>query len=73
MNREMRALVDAVRKHACKHYEEDGWDYVVESYDDEELSDLIADAKTVEDAIANVKEIVSIINDQREDAQGEAF
>ena len=34
-------IVKALRRYALEHYEEDGWDYVVEAYDDEELLEEI--------------------------------
>ncbi len=72
MTEKMASLIKAVRKHAQAHYEEDGWDYVVESFDDNELAEVIGNASTPELAIKRVKREVSIINDVREDVQGEA-
>jgi len=45
-------LVAAVRRHAFANYEKDGWDYIVECYEDDQLAELIGDAQTLAEAIA---------------------
>lgn len=69
----MKQLVEAVKQHALDHYEEDGWDYLVECYSDDEVAELIGDAKTVEEAIAAVGEIMKIKDDYRKDIQATAW
>lgn len=45
-------LIKAVREHAEQHYSAGGgWDYIVESYTDKELWELIAGSKTETQAI----------------------
>ena len=34
------ALVDAVKGHAVRNYEKDGWDYIVECYGDGDIAEL---------------------------------
>ena len=36
-------LVNAVRKHALNNYENDGWDYLVECWDDGDILEQISD------------------------------
>jgi hypothetical protein len=50
----MNALVNSVKKHADKHYENDGWDIISECYSDSEIEDIIKDAATAADAIQAV-------------------
>ena len=69
----IKELVEAVKTHARKNYNTGGWDYVVEAYDDADIAEEIGDAKTVAEAIKNVGEICGIRNEQREDAQAEAW
>jgi len=64
-------LVAAVKKHAREHYEEGGWDYVVEAYDDNELAEAIGNAQTVRGAIANVRKIVGVQDSVRSDVEAE--
>ena len=67
------ALVKAVRDHARKNYERDGWDYVVECYDDADIIEAIGDARTEASAIVRVKRAVKAMDDHRKDIQAEAF
>ena len=65
-------IVKAVRKYAMDHYEEDGWDYVVECWDD---SDILKHAAgcTVEQLICKIGDIVGTCDDYRQDIMAEAF
>jgi hypothetical protein len=71
----MQELVKAVKDHATKNYETDGWDVVVEAFEDSEIADEIrkAGARTSEDAIKVLGEIVKLHDEQRKDVQAEIF
>lgn len=71
----MQELVLAVKKYAQKNYETDGWDYVVEAFEDSEIADEIrkAGAKTDVQAIKVIHEIVKLHDDQRKDVLAEIF
>ena len=69
----MDDLIAAVRKHAVENYNEDGWDYLVETYNAEEVAELIGDATTIEEAIARAKKVMLLLNDRRIDIKAEAF
>lgn len=47
-------LVAVVRAYAQEHYDEGGWDFVVETWQDEDIVEVIGDAKTPAEAIARV-------------------
>jgi hypothetical protein len=49
----MDQLVIAVKEHARKHYNEDGWD-ILELYDDTDIVEAIGCASTKAGAIRNV-------------------
>lgn len=66
-------LIAAVRKHALANYETDGWDYVVECWDDEELTRSIGFAQTEKEAIAAVHKAVKIMADYRAEIESTAF
>lgn len=68
-SQEQKRLIAAVRKHANDHYESNGWDYVVESYEDEEILEAMEGARTPEEAIARVGKIVKIMDSVRKDIQ----
>lgn len=61
-----RELIEAVREHAKAHYDE-GWDIIVEAYEDREIVEAYGDATTPEQAIASMAEIVELRNDYRQD------
>lgn len=61
-----RELVKAVRDHAQAHYDE-GWDVIVEAYEDSEIVEAYGDATNPEQAIARMAEIVELRNDYRQD------
>jgi hypothetical protein len=66
-------LIAAVRAHALANYETDGWDYVVECWDDEELSESIGSATTPKEAIEAVHKQVKIMGDYRAEIESTAF
>jgi hypothetical protein len=55
-----------VRDYALANYDSDGWDFVVEAYTDEELSEEIDNAQTLRSAIDNVRRICKVRDEQRE-------
>jgi DNA-binding LytR/AlgR family response regulator len=66
-------LIDAVRAYAIAHYQRDGWDYVVESYSDSQIADLIKTARTAVGAIKMVRTDCKARADYRAEIQAEAF
>lgn len=72
------AQVTAVKAYALAHYEEGGWDVIVECWDDQQIADAILNAigpiRTVEQAIAHFRDgVVAIYADQQADARNSAF
>ena len=61
------SLVDAVKGHAVRNYEKDGWDYIVECYNDGEIAEIIQDANatTREKAIKAVGDYIKVADDYR--------
>jgi hypothetical protein len=68
-----QSLIDAVKQYAKAHYEEGGWDYVVETMDDEDIAEDIAGATTPKEAIAKMKKIADLLGGHREEIQSTAF
>ena len=66
-------LIDGVRDYALNHYSENGWDFVVEAYNDEEILQESDSLGTVEGTVVRIGKIVSILNDRRKEVQSEAF
>ena len=74
-NATMDEMVKAVKAHAVAHYEEGGWDSIVECYSDEELAAEIEEsgATTPEEAISAVGEACGIWDERRREVLAEAF
>ena len=61
----MTDLIAAVRAHAEANWGKDGWDFLVESWDDNDIAEAIGGAKTPRAAIAACKRQVKILADHR--------
>lgn len=68
-------LVEHVKAHAQAHYEDGGWDVVVECYDDEMIEEVLDDnnARTPADAIKAFTPMVDVWDDRQQDAINSAF
>lgn len=66
-------LVDAVRAHAVDHYNEDGWDFVVECWEDWEILAVVRGCRRESQAIRKVRKQIRALDDHRRDVQAEAW
>jgi hypothetical protein len=64
-----QALVDAVKAHAHANYDRGGWDYVVETYTDAEVWEVIAGSKTAAGAVKKMAAVARLLDDRRSDVQ----
>lgn len=62
-------MIAAVKAHALEHYEQNGWDTVVECWADDEIAEVIKDCETNDEAIEEIAPFAAY----REDIQGYAF
>ena len=62
-------LIKAVRDHALANYEREGWDYLVECWEDDEISRCMKDAATPEEAIKRCREVVMTLDEQRSEVR----
>jgi hypothetical protein len=71
----MDDMIRAVRTYAREHYNQGGWDIVVEAFDNNDLRKIIdrENARTSQSAIAAVRKVVRLHASVREDIQREAF
>lgn len=60
-----RKLVEAVIEHAVDHYEVEGWDILVECWDDEEIWSWIEGATSEKEAIRLAAQALKPIHDRR--------
>lgn len=69
----MQEMIAAVRAHALKNYERDGWDYVVECWSESEIAAEIAACRTVEGAIRKMRAAVKPLAERRDEVRAEIF
>jgi len=69
----MGKYVKVVRDYALAHYEEDGWDYVVECWADDEIDEVTKDARDDVDAVSLMFEEVKPLADYRDDILATAW
>lgn len=67
------ALVTAVKLHANENYNTDGWDYIVETFTDVELWEVIAGAKDAAAAIRKAHSVAKLLSERRSDIEGTAW
>ena len=65
--------VTAIKAHALANYETDGWDYVVETYEDAEIIEVIKNCRTEKGAIKMMRAHLKPRADYRAEIQAEAF
>lgn len=64
MNKE---LIAAVRRHAERHYDQNGWDYLVECWSDEDIDQWIDGATDETTAILRCADVVGTLHEMREE------
>lgn len=69
----MDNLIKAVRDHAIANYEKDGWDVLVECWEDDDIVDAMRGARTAKTAIARVGKAVKEYHAYANDIQATAF
>jgi hypothetical protein len=60
-------MIEAVRKYALEHYHEDGWDILVECWNNHDIAEVIRYATTVAEAIEFAHRAVTSLDDYRQD------
>lgn len=70
MTPEVEKIVEAVKEHAQEHYEDGGWDVIVECYSDRNIADIITEDTILfaEAAIEQFSDLVSVFAERQHDA-----
>lgn len=67
-------VIEAVKRHALEHYEDGGWDVIVECYSDTDLATRLAGHRTAEAAIESLRSCeIDVWSDRQADARNSAF
>jgi hypothetical protein len=67
----MCSLVEYVKKYAAAHYEDGGWDVIVECWTDGEIAERLGDATTEAEALAAFRDLVDVWADRQAYADNE--
>ncbi len=75
MKKQISELVQYVKDYANLHYEDGGWDVIVECWEDKDILELLTrdNATTEQEALAAFKDIVAVWADQQADAENSRF
>lgn len=66
-------LVEIVKAHALSHYEDGGWDVIVECWSDREIAEEIGRARTAKGALAKIRPYIEIYDERQADGRNSAF
>jgi len=69
----MNSWIERIRQHALTHYNEDGWDILVECWTDEDIEAHFRKWKTYEEAVVAISMVLSIIDEVRRGIIYETF
>jgi hypothetical protein len=69
-----KVIVEAVKAYAKAHYNDGGWDVIVECWEDEDIADAVEGAKNAKQAISMLRRgVVAVWADRQADARNSAF
>ena len=66
-------LVEFIKTYALRHYEDGGWDVIVECYSDADIAEVIGKATTQAGALTAFSHIIDVFSDRQADARNSAF
>ena len=66
-------LVNHVKQYARDHYEQDGWDYIVECWSDDDIAERLSLTMTNEQAVHYIGNVVKRHDSIRRDVEAEIF
>lgn len=66
-------LIQAIRQHALANYNHQGWDYLVECYEDKDILEEIGTAKTLRGAIRKLIPALRVLDDERREIKSTAW
>ena len=67
------AYLVAIKAHALANYEKDGWDYVVETFEDAEIVATVKNCRTIDGAIRAMLKRIKPLASYRAEIQSTAF
>lgn len=65
--------VRAVREYAVENYARDGWDYVVECWEDDEIAEAVSGEETTDGAIRAIGRACALFAERERETKAEVF
>jgi hypothetical protein len=69
MTDDQKSIVAFIRGYARDHYNEGGWDILVECWEDADIVKFMGDAKSIDEALRQITPILKANDDYRSDIQ----
>ncbi len=67
------SIVKQVREHANQNYNVDGWDFLVECWEDSDIAEYVGDTQDLEEAINRCRRVVMALDEQRREIRATAW
>ncbi len=67
------SFVKQVREHALQNYNQDGWDFLVECWEDSDIAEHIGDANDLATAIRRCRKVTRALDDNRREIMSTAW
>lgn len=64
----MTDLIREIRAHALAHYNDGGWDVIVEAWEDKDIADAIGKARTLAGALRKLQPVIGVYAERQADA-----
>ena len=69
----MKTWIERIRQHAMIHYTEDGWDILIECWDDNYINEHFRGCATYEEAVVAISDILVTMDGWRSEITSEIF
>lgn len=62
-------MIDAVKQYSKDNWGKEGWDFVYECWETDDIVDVIRSCKSCEDAVREVGKVAKLLDEQRMEAR----
>lgn len=66
-------FVRAIKDHANLHYDKDGWDYIVETFTDADIAEVIKGSTQFSQALRKVAATARLLNERRKEVESTIY
>lgn len=62
-------LIRAIKEYALDNYNKDGWDFVVECWEDKDIDEAIGKVQTLKEALRRIKRTTKLLDERRREVE----